>query len=139
MDDFQRIAFGRLDRARVLGHALRLLVDGNFGQEGEAGVVGRGVDDHRIAGGLDALLVEQGGQRLERLDQGVERRIPIGGALGDQHFLGRQRKFLAEGVGGLDGGGGWLRRGRRGLFRRGGIGGRLGFGRRRYRGRARYR
>src|SRR6185312_7313297 len=99
-----------------------LLVDRDFREEGEPGIVRRGVDDHRIAGRLDVLLVEQGGQGLERIDQGVERRIPIGAALEDHHRLGRQRDLLAEGIGGLN---------RRGDRRRGGG---LGGGRRRRRG-----
>src|SRR6266436_686026 len=47
--------------------------------------VGRRIDDHRIARGLDALLVEQGCQRPERIDQGVERRIPAGVAPDDDN------------------------------------------------------
>ena len=112
MDEFQRLALGRVADAHVLGQVLRLLVDRDLGQEREAGIVGRGVDDHGIARCLDALLVEQPGQRLERIDQGVEGRVPIGGALHDHHFLGLKRELLAEGVGGLDAGG--RRRGRRG-------------------------
>ena len=85
-----------------LAEVLRILLDRNFGQKREAGIVGRGVDDHRIARGLDALLVEQRGQRLERIDQGVERRVPVGGALHDHDLFRLQREFLAEGVGGLN-------------------------------------
>ena len=50
MDEFQRLALGRFADAHVLGQVLRVLLDRDLGQEGEAGVVGRGVDDHRIAG-----------------------------------------------------------------------------------------
>src|SRR6266851_8403418 len=60
MDKLQGFAVGRFADAHVLGEVLRVLFDRDFGQKREAGIVRRGIDDHRIARGLDALLVEQG-------------------------------------------------------------------------------
>ena len=59
MHELQRLAFGRFAGAHVLTQILWLLLDRYFRKIREAGIVGRGVDDHRIAGRLDALLVEQ--------------------------------------------------------------------------------
>src|SRR5258707_4988154 len=60
MDELQRLALGRFAHAHVLGQILRILIDRHFREVGEAGIVGGGIDDHRIACRLDALLVEQG-------------------------------------------------------------------------------
>ena len=60
-------------------------------------------------------------QRLEGIDQGVERRIPVGGAFEDHDRLRLQRDLLAKGVGGLH----RRARRRRRLARRAGLAGRL--------------
>src|SRR5882724_3900403 len=49
MDELQRLAVGRFTDAHVLGQVLRVLLDRNFGEKRKTGIVGRGVDDHRIA------------------------------------------------------------------------------------------
>src|SRR5882757_1684074 len=49
MDELQRLAVGRFADAHVLGQVLRVLLDRNFGEERKTGIVGRSVDDHRIA------------------------------------------------------------------------------------------
>ena len=92
---------GDLPTARPSGSgALRRLGDRNAGLELEAGVVGRGIDRHRGAGGLHALLVERVVDLLERLDQRLESRIPVGRALAEHDGLRCQRHILAERIGG---------------------------------------
>jgi hypothetical protein len=60
MHELQGPALGRFSDAHVLTQVLWLLLDRYLRKVCETGIVGRGVDDHRIAGRLDALLVEQG-------------------------------------------------------------------------------
>src|SRR3974390_2454048 len=130
MDKFQRPAFGRFAHAHGIGQILRLLIDRNLGQIGESGIVGGGVDDHRIAGWLDALFVEECRQGLQGRDQRVECCIPIGRAFDLDHRFRRQRNLLAKGVGGAD------RRGSRWRGRGSSRGRRSGRGGWRWRGRS---
>ena len=100
MDELERPAGRRLaDGDVAFRRVVRRCRDRHRGPNVEAGVVGLGVDRHRRAGRLDALLVEIFVERLEGVDQRVE------GAL--SHLLWplqvddgalRQRHLLAEGV-----------------------------------------
>ncbi len=77
VSELERLAAGRLaDGDVALRQLLRLLGDRHRGLELEAGVVRLGVDRHGRAGALDALLVQQRIDRLERIDQVVERLVP---------------------------------------------------------------
>src|SRR5581483_6003633 len=134
MDEFERLAFRRFGNGDRLRQVLRLLADRNLRKIRKAGVVSGRVDDHRIAGGLAALLLQRGRKRLQGRNQRLIGGVPVRGALGGDDRLRGQRDLLAEGVGGLN-----RRWGRR--RRRGGRQISRGFrlGRRRGRGRGRSR
>src|SRR3979411_539555 len=66
MDKLQRLAVGRFADAHVLGEVLRILFARDFRKVREAGIVRGGVDDHRIAGWIDALIVENARPRIGR-------------------------------------------------------------------------
>src|SRR6188508_2933866 len=101
MDELERASVRRVsDREAFRQRPLRRLGDRNAGLELEAGVIGRGIDRHRGPGGLHALLVERLVELLERLDQRVEGRIPVGRALAEHEGLRRQHHVLAERIGG---------------------------------------
>ena len=86
------------DREPFAERTLRLLGNRHAGLILESGVVGRGVDRHRRAGRLQPLLLQRAVDVLESLDQGLESRIPVGRALGENDGFRRQRHLFAERV-----------------------------------------